>query len=47
MLVQQSHYTATAQKDVVTVSKFLYKSEIPCGCVCDDLFEVRRESRSL
>lgn len=49
MLAQQSDYTATAQ-DVVTVSKFLYKSnktEIPCGCVCDDLFEVRRESRSL
>lgn len=37
MLAQQSDYTATAQKDVVTVSKFLYKSnktEIPCGCVC-------------
>lgn len=50
MLAQQSDYTATAQKDVVTVSKFLYKSnktEIPCGCVCDDLFEVRPESRSL
>lgn len=28
MLAQQSDYTATAQKDVVTVSKFLYKSKL-------------------
>lgn len=28
MLAQQSDYTATAQKDAVTVSKFLYKSKL-------------------